>query len=321
MHDYITGKSATGIIHMINKTPIEWYSKRQATVETSTYGSEFVAARIATEQIIDLRYTLRMFGVLLDGPAWMFGDNLSVVVNSTIPQSTLKKRHNALAYHRVREAIAAGILNFVHINGKENPADILTKFRSSREWFPLLKPILYWQEKETKETKSCPLKKKSNESLQYEGSSEFRLVVEQADPPDLKTVESNESNFDPKSPKRNPNLRNPHTRPMKGSKWPRGRYPSRSPNRKGWNASNKYYKGAKGHIEDEPNHGDWKLVTRRRNANHISKSNNNYAGLEKLVSLNCARETKRSIKTKENNKTRPINEAKDAMRSSYWQHM
>ena len=63
MHDLVTGRSATGIIHLLNKTPIDWYSRGQNTVETATYGSEFLAARIGTDQIIDLRYTLRMLGV------------------------------------------------------------------------------------------------------------------------------------------------------------------------------------------------------------------------------------------------------------------
>ena len=51
-HDMITGRSVTGILHLVNQTPFEWYSKKQGTVETATYGSEFVAARIATEQIM-----------------------------------------------------------------------------------------------------------------------------------------------------------------------------------------------------------------------------------------------------------------------------
>jgi hypothetical protein len=42
MHDTISGRSVTGILHMINKTPLDWYSKKQATVETATYGSEFL---------------------------------------------------------------------------------------------------------------------------------------------------------------------------------------------------------------------------------------------------------------------------------------
>jgi hypothetical protein len=128
MHDLTTGRSASGILHMVNNTPIEWFSKRQNTVESATYGSEFTAARIATDQIIDLRYTLRMLGVPIDGPAWMFGDNQSVVTSSTLPHSPLTKRHYALAYHRVCEAIAAKVMHFLHLEGTQNPADIMTKF-------------------------------------------------------------------------------------------------------------------------------------------------------------------------------------------------
>ena len=58
-HDLTTGRAVTGVLHLVNQTPIDWYTKRQATVETATYGSEFVAARIATDQVIDLRLTLR----------------------------------------------------------------------------------------------------------------------------------------------------------------------------------------------------------------------------------------------------------------------
>ena len=144
VHDKVTGRACTGILTLLNQTPIDWYSKRQNTVETATYGSEFVAARIATDQIIDLRYTLRMLGIPMDGPAWMFGDNLSVINSSTIPSSTLKKRHHFLAYHRVREAIAAGILRFAHISGKENPSDILTEFCSRAKAWPLIQPFLGW---------------------------------------------------------------------------------------------------------------------------------------------------------------------------------
>ena len=82
------------------------YSKRQATVENATYGSEFVAAKTATEQVVDLRQTLRYLGVPIKSKAYMFGDNKSVVTSSMVPHSLLSKRHNILSYHRVREAIA-----------------------------------------------------------------------------------------------------------------------------------------------------------------------------------------------------------------------
>eukprot|EP00977_Amphora_coffeiformis_P018288 scaffold6373_cov229-Amphora_coffeaeformis.AAC.1 len=102
-----------------------------------------MAARQATERIVDLRYTLHSFSVPLDGPAWLFGDNKSVATSSTIPHSTLGKRWNALSYHHAREAIAGGWLRFEHIPGTENPADVLTK---SLAWNVLSDygEILYW---------------------------------------------------------------------------------------------------------------------------------------------------------------------------------
>ena len=77
-------------------------------------------------------------------PTYMFGDNQSVITSSTIPASLLNKRHNALAYHRVREAIAAGIIRFFHIAGKSNPADVLSKHSGFQQFWPLIQPILFW---------------------------------------------------------------------------------------------------------------------------------------------------------------------------------
>jgi hypothetical protein len=144
-HDLVTGRAVTGVLHLVNGTPIEWFSKRQATVETATYGSEFVAARIATEQIIDLRTTLRYLGVEVKSKSYMFGDNQSVVTSSTVPESPLNKRHNALSYHRVREAIAAKILTYLKVDGKKNVADVLSKHYDFPSAWPLLKPLLFWR--------------------------------------------------------------------------------------------------------------------------------------------------------------------------------
>ena len=144
-HDLITGRSLTGVLHLVNQTPIEWYTKRQATVETATFGSEFSSAKTATEQIMDLRYTLRMLGVPVSNVSYMFGDNSSVVTQSTIPHSRLGKRNSALAYHRVREAIAAGFLKFYYMKGSTNPSDVLSKHWGHADAWPLLKPLLFWR--------------------------------------------------------------------------------------------------------------------------------------------------------------------------------
>jgi hypothetical protein len=122
---------------------VEWFSKRQNTVEVATYGSEFVSGRIAVDQIVDLRLTLRYLGVPVDDKSYLFGDNQSVVTSSTIPTSVLNKRHNMLSYHRVREAIAAGFLSFVHIDGKRNPADILSKHPGYQEFWPHAEVLLF----------------------------------------------------------------------------------------------------------------------------------------------------------------------------------
>jgi hypothetical protein len=143
-HDMLTGRSVTGILHLCNQTPVDWFSKRQATVETATFGSEFTAARIAVDQIIDLRTTLRYLGIPVKQKSFMFGDNQAVVTNSTIPHSSLNKRHNALSYHRVREMIAAKILGYYWIDGKKNPADVVSKHWGHQQVWHLLKPLLFF---------------------------------------------------------------------------------------------------------------------------------------------------------------------------------
>ena len=144
-HDLATGKAVTAALHFLNQTPIDAYTKRQSTVETATYGSEFVAARTAVDQIIDIRTTLRYLGVPIRDRSYMFGDNRSVVTSSTIPNSTISKRHHLASYHRVREAIAAKFISFHWKDGKSNPADILSKHWEFATVWPMLKPILFWR--------------------------------------------------------------------------------------------------------------------------------------------------------------------------------
>ena len=107
--------------------PISWYSKKQNTVESSTFGSEMIALKIATEKIIGLRYKLRMMGVPLDGPANVFCDNDSVAKSSTNPEATLNKKNVSIAYHKCREAFAAGITNIYFQYSEDNLADVFTK--------------------------------------------------------------------------------------------------------------------------------------------------------------------------------------------------
>ncbi len=139
----ITRRSHTGILIYLNCAPIIWYSKAQSTIEASTFGSEFIAMRILVEMLEGLRYKLRMMGIPIDGSTNAFCDNKSVVTNSTVPTSTLKKKHNSIAYHRVREAVAAGTLKIAKVHTTENLADLLTKPLSGTHLKPLIQKILW----------------------------------------------------------------------------------------------------------------------------------------------------------------------------------
>ena len=108
-------------------TPILCFFKRQNTVESSTLRSEFVALRIATELITSLWYKLRMFGIDIEGPANVFCDNDAVYKNATNRESQLRKKHNSICYHKVKESIAAGYLMVFKENSDTNLADIVTK--------------------------------------------------------------------------------------------------------------------------------------------------------------------------------------------------
>jgi hypothetical protein len=125
--DKVTRRSRTGIIIYLNSAPIVWYTKKQNTVETSTFGSEFVALKTATEMLRGLRYKLRMMGIPIDGPTYIYCDNNSVVVNSSSPASTLKKKSNSIAYHCVRDSVARDEQRVTYESTHTNLADLLTK--------------------------------------------------------------------------------------------------------------------------------------------------------------------------------------------------
>ena len=140
-HCLATGKSLTGCLHFVNKTPVDWYSKKQATVQTAPYGSEFVAAKTATEQIMDIRQSLRYLGAPIDAKSF-FGDNRTVVTRATLPHSTLNKRDNILAFHRVREAIAAKLMAFYWIQYAYNLSDMLSKHWDHPTMYPMILKLL-----------------------------------------------------------------------------------------------------------------------------------------------------------------------------------
>ena len=141
--DQVTRRFVTGLLLFLGSTPIAWMSKRQNTVETSTYGAEMVAARIATEKIISVRWSLRAMGVQIDGPTMLYGDNRSVILSTTMPSSVLKKKHLSCNYFRIRESIAARSIRFEFVLTHMNYSDVLTKPLAKTLFHRFVKPILF----------------------------------------------------------------------------------------------------------------------------------------------------------------------------------
>ena len=83
--------------------------------------------KIATEQIIGLRYKLKMMGIKVEDPANVFCDNEAVSKKSSTPEPVLTKKHNAICFHKVRECCVAGIIRVGWINGNRNSVDLFTK--------------------------------------------------------------------------------------------------------------------------------------------------------------------------------------------------
>ena len=125
--DTVTRRSRTGFIVYLNRAPIFWFSKKQGGIETSSFGAEFIAMKQCCEYLRGLRYKLRMMGIPVEGPAYIFGDNKSVLANSSKPDSVLKKKSNSIAYHYVREGSATDEWRITYIPTGDNVADLLTK--------------------------------------------------------------------------------------------------------------------------------------------------------------------------------------------------
>ena len=130
-------RSQTGILIFCNRSPIMWFSKRQNSVKTSTFGSEFNALNHAAEMVNALQYKLRIPGVPIKGPTYMFCDNKAVYKKYSIPESVILKKHHRIAYHMCREAVAVRIFRIAKEYIETNLADIFTKVlpRPRREQF------------------------------------------------------------------------------------------------------------------------------------------------------------------------------------------
>ena len=141
--DKATRRSQSGILIFINRAPITFFSKKQNSVETSTFGSEFTACKQAVELVKGLRYKLRMFGIPIEGPASLYCDNEAVYKNVAIPTSVLNKKMHGISYHFCREAVASGTCRIAKEDTLTNLSDLFTKVMSAAKRDTLLDRFMY----------------------------------------------------------------------------------------------------------------------------------------------------------------------------------
>ena len=141
--DKKTRRSQTGILIFCNRAPIIAYSKRQPSVETSTFGAEFTAMKTAVELIAGLRYKLQMFGVPIAGETNIFCDNEAVFKNTSKPESVLKKKAHSILYHKCREAIASRVCRVTKEGTTTNLSDVFMKVMSQLQRKQLFDIFMY----------------------------------------------------------------------------------------------------------------------------------------------------------------------------------
>ena len=141
--DKATRQSCTGYMIFLNMSMIDWHTKKQATVEGAVFGAEFVAMKQGVEALRGIRYKLRTMGVSIDGPSYVYGDNMSVINNTSKPTSCLNKKSNSICYHFIREAVAMNECLTKHVPTLQNFADLLTKSLSGKKRRDLIRGVLF----------------------------------------------------------------------------------------------------------------------------------------------------------------------------------
>ena len=131
--DTVTRRSRTGFLVYLNSGRVYWWTKKQTGIESSSFGSEFIAMKQCCKFIRGLRYKLRMMGIPVVGPAYIYGDNQSVLANTTIPDSALKKKSQSIAYHFAHEGLARDEWRTTYINMHKNEADLVAKLLPNGE--------------------------------------------------------------------------------------------------------------------------------------------------------------------------------------------
>ena len=127
----------------MNMAMINWHTKKQATVEGTVFGAQCVSMKQGVEALRGIIFKLRMMGIRIDGPTYVYGDNMYVIHNTSKPESVLKKKSNSICYHFVREAVDMKGCLTTHVPTARNWADLLTKVLFGKKRRELVQGVLF----------------------------------------------------------------------------------------------------------------------------------------------------------------------------------
>ena len=141
--DKVSCTSRSGFLIYVNTALVQWFSMKQSTVETLVFGAEFITMKQGIYTLRGLRYKLRMRGILIYGPSYIYGVNMSVAHNTSRPESVLRKKSNSVCYHAFLKSVAAGESLVGHIPTKENATALMMKVLYRHKIKYLVSNILY----------------------------------------------------------------------------------------------------------------------------------------------------------------------------------
>ena len=123
----ITRRYQTGFLIFLNCAPIYWFSKNQTSIDTISFGYDSVTMKQCCEYVRGLIYKLRMMGIPVKIPTFVFRDNQSVLSNTPMPHSTLKKKSSSLDFQFFQEGVEKSEWRTTYLNTHLNPSDMCTK--------------------------------------------------------------------------------------------------------------------------------------------------------------------------------------------------
>ncbi len=141
--DKSTQRLQTGFLIFLNMLLINGLSQKQPTIESSVFGAEFVAMKLGMEALRGIQYKLRMMGVPIAGPTYVYGNNISVIHNTQRSESTLKKKNLSICYHAVCKAVVMGAILTSHMRTENNFSDFMTKVTYGQKRHHLMSSVLF----------------------------------------------------------------------------------------------------------------------------------------------------------------------------------